>query len=1426
MERARSHLVSVSGRIWAHLTRVADGILRPGSCGYHLPPVMTWTALFCAFFGTILLGQENLPFGDLSGQFHAFALFQSREMAQGRLPLWSPGSYAGIPFAADPQSGTFYVPRWITIVATLHSGLTYYALELEVLTHAWLAGVFCYALGYSLTRRRLAGLVAAIAFGLGGYLTSYPLLQLAILETICWLPLALLLIRRATERTNPVPCVVGAGLVLALSGTAGHPQTWMHVCYVAAAYYCYLAMRARWRWTRVVTMGLLCAAVAIGGSACTWLPAWRYLVRTARGDVSYAFVAGGLPMLDYVQCVVAGAVSLWSPQFVGTAALLLAALALVGSAKGDEARFWGLLAGVTAWLALGDAGVLFQAAYRLLPGFSLFRQQERLLGLVTCSAAMLAALGVARWQRLAAPDRRALVRRLLTASVCVVGLAGLVLSFAARGSTENWVPVLARTAVVGVLVLALLWRSSWRRLRSLALVLLMGTELYFGTYGGIARQPSAPMPTWPAAAWLGNLVAEANVSAGSAVRLDSRDAFTANLGEIYGVEDVSGISPLKPAALEALERLPLELRWQLLNVGYVVVWAPPAGASLTHVAEIPREGNSHWPHGAVLYRFGKALPRAWMSYRPIVVGDSQEALRVLGASHFDPARDVVLQGPIPGPVSSAASEGTSHASVQVQRTSATELEINVRSERDGALVISEWHYPGWRAKLDGHPTPLYTANYAFQAVLVPGGEHRVSIRFVPVDVYVGLALSLAALLAGALCAWLWHPSAQVCAHAALAERRSRRTFQAVSRAAAVLEPVCTRAAKWLARASGWGVLAIVLLGVAARLYRLGYQELRGDEAFGYLVARQPLGEIVPMLLRMGEANPPLHFLTLHAAMRWWGASEMAMRLSSLVPGVLFLPVAYLLGRQIGGRRLGLLLALLGAASSGLVWVSQDARNQYTLAILFGALATLLLGRAVERSRWWLWVLYAACCALSVYSHYYGAFALAAHGIAMVAIPGWRRRFWPWLASCLAAGALFLPWFWASWSHVWATGQFQTTGQPNLAEYLTDFGRMLAVGLTLDSSWARWLFLGALALAVIGARELLRYKPGWGLLCIAWLGGAALVIYLLRFTREMYNTFYITVAAPAWWILVGVGIQSLCRRPRGGVVWAGASIVLLLIANGASLWHNYADPAYSRSSGYRALAAALAPQVQAGDVFVANYPDPCFDYYLGSIPMARTMQPGSQSATPQETANALLQLGERYDRLWFSPAHGSAWDPDDVAFRWLEEHLLLEGESKYDHLALLAYRPPRTARVLLTPLGTASGGLVRLHGAALAVDGVPAATDAALTLMPGAQLRVTLVWQATARIPEGYTAFVHLIGEDGRLIAQHDGWPARGQRPTWTWQVGDWVLDRHEIVIPERVAPRSAVLVAGMYNSQTIRRLTFADGSDVIRLGDVRFVGRE
>jgi hypothetical protein len=92
-------------------------------------------------------------------------------------------------------------------------------------------------------------------------------------------------------------------------------------------------------------------------------------------------------------------------------------------------------------------------------------------------------------------------------------------------------------------------------------------------------------------------------------------------------------------------------------------------------------------------------------------------------------------------------------------------------------------------------------------------------------------------------------------------------------------------------------------------------------------------------------------------------------------------------------------------------------------------------------------------------------------------------------------------------------------------------------------------------------------------------------------------------------------------------------------------------------------------------------------------------------------------------------------------------------------------------------------------------------------------------------------FVHLLDNEGLVVAQHDGQPVGGLRPTSSWATGETQQDNHGLLMPESTAPGEYRLVAGMYVPATGERLPVSGpreriAGDVVLLSTVHIVAPE
>jgi hypothetical protein len=79
-----------------------------------------------------------------------------------------------------------------------------------------------------------------------------------------------------------------------------------------------------------------------------------------------------------------------------------------------------------------------------------------------------------------------------------------------------------------------------------------------------------------------------------------------------------------------------------------------------------------------------------------------------------------------------------------------------------------------------------------------------------------------------------------------------------------------------------------------------------------------------------------------------------------------------------------------------------------------------------------------------------------------------------------------------------------------------------------------------------------------------------------------------------------------------------------------------------------------------------------------------------------------------------------------------------------------------------------------------------------------KIAVTILWEAVAQPSQDYTAFVHLVDEQGEQISGFDQPPAEGRFPTSLWQEGDRSLSRFLVDIPSNLSSGTYELWVGLY----------------------------
>ncbi len=164
-----------------------------------LAPYTLILLMVLCFYRSLLFSNAYRPF-DLPGWHLPQATFASESLRQGSLPLWDPYTYAGTPFSSNIQTQVFYPLRWPTLLlGQLSPPALLFRLELEIIFHVFLAGVFTFLLARRIGLAVPPAILAGAVFSLGCYFP--PNVQdIGRVEAMAWMPLCWLCVVRLRHK--------------------------------------------------------------------------------------------------------------------------------------------------------------------------------------------------------------------------------------------------------------------------------------------------------------------------------------------------------------------------------------------------------------------------------------------------------------------------------------------------------------------------------------------------------------------------------------------------------------------------------------------------------------------------------------------------------------------------------------------------------------------------------------------------------------------------------------------------------------------------------------------------------------------------------------------------------------------------------------------------------------------------------------------------------------------------------------------------------------------------------------------------------------------------------------------------------------------------------------------------------------------------
>ncbi|MDP3988162.1 MAG: YfhO family protein [Candidatus Levybacteria bacterium] len=732
---------------------------------------------------------SKVQYFDVIRQLYPWKTLSIDILKMGQIPFWNPYNFSGSPLMANFQSAVFYPFNFLYFLPADRQGFfsQINAWTILVFLQVLLAGFFTYLFSREIGIGKKGALLSSISFSLSLFMSVF--LEYNIIgQTILWLPLSLYFIEKLLKKIT-FWRIIGFVFSLVFSFFAGHIQIFGFSLFFIFLYVVF-RLNSQKNWairTKVFyfTEFLILFFLSFIIFAVQLLPTLELIKNSARVSQDYQFLIKNL-LLQPSQLIL-----FLSPDFFGNP---VARNYLLSDSYPGNAVYIGLIPFIFSFFALK----LFKINYfvKFLTLFSVFfllffirspiteifykinipffstGSPNNAIFLLSFSLSILSGFGLEFWLK----NKSVLFNKVLMffGFVFVLGWL-LIFVFHFQVSTKNFI---YSTILFFVSTSVFLTGSIFKNKKgiiSILFILITVFDLFyfFGKFNPFVNKELV-FPKTGIFSYLGKNAGINRFWGYGKASIES------NFSTQYSLYSPDGYDPLYPKRygefIQSSKYGKIETEFNNQNRSDAVI-APGFGeedlakniyrlkvldilgvkyildrndnASSEKTFPIQRFNLIFQENGWRVFENKKAVPRIFLTSDYKVFKNNQDFEKIFFAKDFDPSKTILLEE---NPSFSRLNVLKHLNAINIDLYSPNEIKLSVNSETDQLLFISDTYYPGWQAAVDGKETKIYRADYAFRAIIVPKGNHKILFEYKPKSFYLGLKITIVGIISLFLCA--------------------------------------------------------------------------------------------------------------------------------------------------------------------------------------------------------------------------------------------------------------------------------------------------------------------------------------------------------------------------------------------------------------------------------------------------------------------------------------------------------------------------------------------------------------------------------------------------------------------------------------------------------------------------------------------------
>lgn len=154
-----------------------------------------------------------------------------------------------------------------------------------------------------------------------------------------------------------------------------------------------------------------------------------------------------------------------------------------------------------------------------------------------------------------------------------------------------------------------------------------------------------------------------------------------------------------------------------------------------------------------IYETPTPRPRAWFAWKPVWAADWKRAVDSSWRAVREEGSVPLVESEIAGVSREALDElepPGPEARIYDYEEGDDRIALRTSNPSDSLLVLSLDYLPGWKARIDGEETPLFSAFGCFTAIHLPGGDHEVELNYTQPGLGTGGLLTSVSIVLAAL----------------------------------------------------------------------------------------------------------------------------------------------------------------------------------------------------------------------------------------------------------------------------------------------------------------------------------------------------------------------------------------------------------------------------------------------------------------------------------------------------------------------------------------------------------------------------------------------------------------------------------------------------------------------------------------------------